>query len=359
MADAIIYSGLDEGGPGQRLGVTSSSINGVVGLYNLLVACLVTGYGVGGAAKTGQGWEIAHADLPTGFTLLAPDGVYYTFCRGPGQTYNYAPACQVYMSEGVSDLTTYPPGGSNVRSGDYILGSGETKRMWINAIPHYSYNQGGEWFLFARGSQVLFIYSGSGGFAAATGQGPSSESGGHNYGSMFYLGNVVLKGEGKPKSGPQNSCVLAGYPNQSSSYTDNNWNPSSEVLATSLGGGCMSLRNFVTGAVEAGRISRFYGRCNMLSGKNASKTDFPVYPPDLSLTRVPFWEGGMLGYMPGQFYDVYYSHMRADYVLNIFGRATSSSEFLMPLEVGGEPFYMVPTAFGCLFISTLEKYWDA
>lgn len=358
MADAIIYSSLDPGGPGARLGLTDASIGGVQGMYNLLVPCLVTGYGSGEQAKPGQGWTLEYADLPAGFTLKAPDGVYYTFCRGPSQTSAGAPPCQVYMSEGVSDVTTFPPQAENVRSGDYGPGSDVPNRMWVQATSGHSYNSAQVWFLIARGSQVLFTFA-LGDLNSSAGRSPSgfsvSTAAGHG---MFYLGNAVLKGN-KPKAGVQNSVVLAGADNGDATYSALGWNPGQHIIESFLGGGCMTLRNLVSGEVQTGRITRFYGNPNIMSGKASFKGDVGLYPPDLMLERVPFWQAGCLGYMPGQFYSTYYSHARLSHTLPVLGKGGSPDECLTPFLVAGEPFYAIPTGYGCIFISLLEKYWDA
>lgn len=358
MADAILYSSMDPDGPGPRLGVVDSSVNGVVGMYNLLMACLVNGYGAGVNAKPGQGWELAYAELPNGFTLKAPDGVYYCFCRGAAQTYSYATSFQVYMAEGVSDVTTLPPTGANVRSGDWYAGSGELARLWCCPVYYYGGNANTTWFLIAKGSMVLFSCVGAL-IESSTGDSPSSSHMSPDVGGMIYFGNAVLKGENRPSSGPQNSLMLSGYPNQDPNYSRGNWNPSSEVSFSFLGGGCMCLRDFVSGAVLVGRVPRFYGRPNMLSGKTSYKHSLVSYPPDLMLERVPLWHEGCIGYMPGQFYSTYYSHIRLSEAFPLFGKSASYSECLTPIEVAGEPYYVIPTGYGCIFVSLLEKYWNA
>lgn len=357
MADAILYSSLDVDGPGPRLGMVDTSVNGVVGMYNLLMACLVNGYGVGENAKPGQGWELAYAELPNGFTLKAPDNVYYTFCRGAAQTHDYSPPFQVYMGEGLSDITRLPPQGANVRSGDWSTGSGETVRLWMSSIGYYTGNASTVWFLIARGSQVLFSCIEES-ISSTYGISPSSEANNARHGSVFFLGNAVLKGANRPVSGPQNSLVLGGFSNQARDSGED-WNPSSQYAGSSLGGGCMSLRELISGAVLLGRVPRFYGRPNLLSDKISFKNRLDPYPPDLMLERVPLWQGGCIGYMPGQFYSTYYSHALLSDLFPMFGKSAGYSECLNPIEVVGEPYYVIPTAYGCIFVSLLEKYWNA
>lgn len=358
MADAILYSSMDPDGPGPRLGMVDGTVHGVVGMYNLLMACLVTGYGSGTNAKPGQGWELAHAELPNGFTLRAPDGVYYCFCKGSAQTYSSAPTLQVYMAESVTDIATLPPRGANVRSGDWATGSGETVRLWISPNQNFSLSQRTTWFLIARGSQVLYSCVGDE-ISSTRGYGPGSVHMDGISGGMFFLGNAILKGENRPTAGAQNSVVLAGYDNQNPNYARDNWNPSSETVWSYLGGGCMALRDFISGAVMVGRVPKFYGVPNMLSGKTTAKASLHVYPPDLMLERVPLWQDGCIGYMPGQFYSSYYSHTLLSQALPIFGKSANYGECLIPIEVAGEPYYVIPTGYGCIFVSLLEKYWNA
>src|SRR5690606_20923481 len=332
MADAILYSSMDTEGPGPRLGMIDSAVNGVVGMYNLLMACLVNGYGTGTNAKPGHGWELAYAQLPNGFTLKSPDGVYYCFCRGSAQTWSYATPLQVYMAEGVSDISTFPPQGANVRSGDWTSGSGEVRRQWISPNAMHSYNQHSTWFLIARGAQVLFSWVNVD-INSTSGYSPSAGHTSYPGGGMFYFGNAVLKGDNRPSSGPQNSIVLGGLSNQDANYARDNWNPSSEVSSSFLGGGCMTLRDLISGAVLAGRVPTFYGRPNVMSGKTTNKTRLDSYPPDLMLERVPLWLDGAIGYMPGQFYSTYYSHALLSEVFPLFGKSPTYGECLSPIEV--------------------------
>lgn len=358
MADAILYSSMDPDGPGPRLGMIDSTVNGVVGMYNLLMACLVNGYGAGMSAKPGHGWELAYAQLPNGFTLKSPDGVYYCFCRGSAQTYSYSAPFQVYMAEGVSDVTTLPPQGTNVRSGDWTPGSGEVNRQWISPNVAHSHNQQSTWFLIARGAQVLFSWVNVD-IDSTSGSSPSGAHVNRTSGGMLYFGNAVLKGENRPSSGPQNSIVLGGLLNQGMSQALDTWNPTYDAASSYLGGGCMTLRDLISGAVLAGRVPTLYGRPNVMSEKTTYKTRLDSYPPDLMLERVPLWLGGAIGYMPGQFYSTYYSHALLSEVFPLFGKSPNYGECLDPIEVAGEQYFAIPTGYGCIFVSLLEKYWNA
>lgn len=360
MADAILYSSFDQEGPGLDLGVTNTSIHGLIGMYNLLVPCLVTGYGSGDSAKPGQGWELIHADLPTGFKLKAPDGVFYIFMRGENNTYNFSTPVQIYLAEALSDLTAYPPTGTNVRSGHHADVSPHDKRHWICARNYYSYKTEG-WWLAARGSQVLFNYtSESSRYTSTDGYGPTSDNGSSSYGGQLWFGNLSFFDPSIPKSGVQNHCILGGIVNDHGSYARANWNPSSENAVSQLGGGYTRLRTPTTGLVEVGPLPRLYGRVNMVSGRNTYKQAVEQFPPDLILERTYSFESslGYTGYIPGQFYSTYYSHMRLSQTLPALGRSISLAETLTPIEIGGEPFYLWPTDYGTMFVSLLEKYWE-
>lgn len=282
MADAILYSHLDPGAPALDMGMNNSSTNGVVGFYNFLVPCLVTGYGTGENAKSGQGWTVVHAALPEGFKLQAPDGVYYIFCQGESQTYAYGPSITVWMAEVLTDLEAYPPVGTNVRSGNHSDVSSSSDRHWISPRPYYgSSNYAPEsWVVVARGGQVFIsVTTVSAAMNSATGVSPEGSSDSY-YGNNIWLGNTVFTDSNIPKSGPQNACILGG------DFVSATYNPSSQSYASSsLYGAYTRLRSPFSGVVESGELNDFSGLVSRMSGKTRYKNEVALYPPDLTLER--------------------------------------------------------------------------
>jgi len=358
MADAILYSSMDVGGPGTVLQANNTT-NGVQGFYNLLVPCLVTGYGSGASAKPGQGWTLVHADLPTGFTLQAPDGVFYVFCKGPNQTYAYSSAVTVWMAETLATPFSYPPVGDNVRSGDHSPSySTNDRRHWV-CCSYYGY-QIHAWYIFARGSQVQIHlhrannFSSTADMLSTTGDSPASESG--SYGFSLVLGGIPYKDPSIPPSGPQNAMILGGYSSKSQLAT---WNPSSETYGNCLYRGLTRLRNPVSGVVEKSSLPLGYGYPGKYGRNTDYKRSIEIYPTDLMLQRVDYWEDGLgsLGYIPGMFYAPWLSHVRAGEIFPLLGKSATYSETLVPVTIGGEPFYVIPVQWGTLIMSCLEKYW--
>lgn len=358
MADAILYSSMDVGGPGTVL-QGNDRTNGVQGFYNLLVPCLVTGYGSGDSAKPGQGWTLVHADLPTGFTLKAPDGVFYVFCKGPNQTYNYSSAVTVWMAERLTAPFSYPPVGDNVRSGDHSpTYSSNSYRHWA-CCAYYGY-QIHAWYVFARGSQVQIhlhrsntTNSNAGDLNSGSGDSPLTENG--TWGSSLLLGAIPYKDPSVPSSGPQNAMIMGG----SSKAFLATWNPSSETYGNCLYRGFTRLRNPVSGVIEKSSLPYAYGLPSKYSNDSTYKAGMDSYPTDLMLQRVDFWEDGLgsLGYIPGMFYMPRNSHRRAGAIFPIIDKATTYSETLVPYTIDGEPFYFIPVQWGTIVMSCLEKYW--
>lgn len=344
MANAVLYSSFDGGAPPAGLGVNTSNSGSMNALYNLLVACLVTGYGVGPSAKPGQGWELIHADLPTGFKLKSPDKVYYTFYRGPNTTYAAAQSVQVYMSESITGLAAYPPVGLNVRSGPHAADYSSHANRHCIAVGGWSATPSA-WFVAARGSQVLVHW-----LTAST---PESEMAyPSNCGGSLFFGNPVIRDPSVPKSGVQNSCILGGF------YRANTLALSSENASDYLRGAVSRLRSPISGAVETGPVSDVIGRGNLYTDHTGARFGISSYAPDLCLERVNLWQGGSLGYIPGKFYSTYYSHRDWLQVYPLLGMPPQLSSGALPYVVDGEPFYFLPAPYGVLPISLLEKYWD-
>lgn len=345
MADAIIYSSLDAGGPG--LPTAGSHVER---MYNILVPCLVAGYGAGAEAKPGQGWLLAHADLPNGFTLKSPDGVYYIFYKGSGGRYrDYY--CQVYMAEALS-LFEYPPVGTNVRSGDYSpnYAAGSAERLWTTAFSAGRSTVG--WWLIARGSQVILSTSA---LDVDSTSGTSAASSSHG-GDLSFWGNLVLKAAGAPSMGAQNAVFLGGsiYPENLDSNS-NMYRQGGNMLGVNT-----RLRDPLSGIVEQGSLGAIEG--NPAKHNNQSYARFQADPfgTDLVLQRVDaFVPGqGSIGYIPGMFYGGRAAHYRVSDLLSLLGLGSTYSATLTPAEIDGELFYVVPTYWGSLLVCLAEKYWS-
>lgn len=344
MADAIIYSSMDAAGPG--LPTAGSHVER---MYNVLVPCLVTGYGAGAEAKPGQGWSLVHAELPNGFTLQAPDGVYYIFYKGSGTRYREY-YCQVYMAEALS-LFEYPPTGTNVRSGDYSpdYSAGIAERLWSTALS--AARSTTSWWLIARGSQVIFsavaidVDSTSG----------SSASSGSDFGDLSFLGNLVLKAPGAPSAGVQNAFFLGGF----------KWPESLDALANvyrrggNMFGDNTRLRDPLTGIIEQGDLGAIEGNPAKHNGQAYAHFQADPLGTDLALQRVDaFMPGqGSIGYIPGMFYGGRAAHYRISDLLSLLGLGSTYSATLTPAEIDGELFYVVPTYWGSLLVCLAEKYW--
>lgn len=372
MADAVIYSSLDPAGPGLRPqnGTENASLSAVSRTFAILHACLVTGYGSGASAKPGQGWVLVHADLPNGFTLRAPDGVFYIFCRGPSVpttgTGQGSSGCQVYMAEALAAPYTYPPTGPSVRSGDYASSNpGDANRHWItfSSSPY----QETKWFLIARGSQVLFFRD-SYSWESTTGESAGSAS--NLSSASIFLGNILLNDPAAPRSGPQCSLVQGGYINANTgSSTQSLYSnhigdvaivSSSNDSAQTSSAASTRLRDFISGVAETGALTKV--TCNPTKHAQVVMSRAPMlaFPADLKLDPVDVWINatGSVGKVPGLFHGGRSCHYRTMDLLVALGKGASITECLTPVTIDGEPFYIIPTGYGSVIVSLLEKYWS-
>lgn len=350
MADATLYSHLDVNGPGVTYGGSSF---GVVQFYNLLVSCLVTGYGVGADAKPGQGWILIHANLPVGFKLQSPDGVYYTFYRGSVfVARGFRPAVQVYISETLNNIADYPPTGQNVRSGPFASSSASSSRHWLACSQYQPANQNWSWTMVARGSQVYFAFTTYAGPDTAEGEAPQGGNYSGSYGGEIFLGNVLYKDQTIPKSGVQNHIVLGGY-DYSEAHDFSSEMPYSYLNAY----GRSRLRSPLTGAIELASMPGFAAHANVYTSYSGYKLGVDLTPPDFVIERRPFIESGFVGYLPGLFISTYYTHRRLYEVLRRLDRTASFGEALRPIDFNGEPLYIVPTGYGISIVSLQEKHW--
>lgn len=372
MANATLYSHLDAAGPGLRTVAGSGAYPAITRLYDLLYPCLVSGYGAGAAAKPGQGWVLIHADLPNGFTLQAPDGVFYVFYKGPNVVAPGASSgpngVQVYMAEAVASPYTYPPTGTNVRSGDYSSGNpGDANRHWVCFST--SSNAEDKWFLIARGSQVLFFRDNWGWDTVG---GDDASTAAVNRSGMYFLGNVRLKDESAPRTGPQCSMVQGGYLAANTTATASSATQYSNSLGglepipigsdtpTSTPAMASRLRDFLSGVVEAGALVRTTANPTKHSRLSMARQSITTLPADIRLEPVDVWLAGVgtIGLMPGIFHGGRSCHYKTADLLVAFGKGSGISETLVPVVIDGEPYHILPTGYGSIFVSLLEKYWQ-
>lgn len=370
MANAIIYSSLDPAGPGLRpaLLATSNALPAVTRLYEILYPCLVTGYGAGAEAKPGQGWTLAHADLPNGFTLKAPDGVFYAFYKGanipaPSSTAGVH-GCQVYMAEHLYAPFTYQPSGTNVRSGDYAASNpGASARHWISFSN--AYQPEAWWFLIARGSQVLFL-RGNHAWDSAGGDIPSGST---HTSAMFFFGNMRPSSPTAPRSGPQASMFQGGMLDLSTAASnqtlynnalgDYSPTPQGSDNPSATSAGCTRLRDFLSGVVESGALVRTTCNPTKHAQNSMARNNMPTLPADIRLDPVDVWLAGIgsVGKVPGLFHGGRSCHYRTGQLQAALGNGTSLTDCLTPVTIEGEPFYILPTGYGSTIVSLLEKYW--
>lgn len=356
MADAVIYTHLDPGAPPLNMGMTSAveSSNGVVGWYNILYPCLVTGYGSGASAKPGQGWTLIHANLPNHFTLKSPDGVFYSFGKSP-DAQPYAGMTQLFLAEKVTDATVFPPIGTNVRSYAHSVDySSNNARHWV--VPRCWVNQGMEnWFIIARGSQVFLIGNwGSNSTGGMGGYGEAPQATSSSYGCAYFFGNFIFPDPEIPKSGPANHMALGG------NYNAFNYGFSSEHGTYLLQYGTR-LRNPFTGAVETAGMPTIQSYCSLFTGYTSGKNGVPAYAPAMALARQDIYDPvlGFFAILPGMLRDEYYSHRTAESVSRALGKGGTLAECLIPFDFNGDPIYLIPTPWGSAFFCLKESYWDA
>jgi hypothetical protein len=80
----------------------------------------------------------------------------------------------------------------------------------------------------------------------------------------------------------------------------------------------------------------------------------------IHLSPVDVWLAGVgsVGLVPGAFHGGRSCHYRTLDLLAALGRGTSLADCLTPVIIAGEAFYVLPTGYGSIFVSLLEKYWE-
>lgn len=214
-----VYTSLDTGAP-----VLSGTQFARV--RQILLACLVTGYG----AKPAAGWTVGH-DVAGGFSLFNGFG-YINFVEGSS---NWGHT--VYIMEAITNGTTALAAGVNRRSGAWYDGSSSTERQGFytgsgglnSAAASNPY-----WSVVADDKTCIFLFGGG-----AT----SADSAGGS--AIHYFGQTINAAE---LPGVSAFVSLGGYIN------DSNVVPTFFGVSSRYG---MSLRNPFTGLVAQGDGARY------------------------------------------------------------------------------------------------------
>lgn len=130
------YTSLDAGAP-----VLAG--NNYTRLRQILMACLVTGFG----SQPGAGWAVGH-DVAGGFSLSNGDGVINWVSTDANN-------CAVYIMEGITDPSTALAGGVNRRSGVWFDGSSVTTRQYFYLAMLSSSNV--HWYVVADEKTVILL----------------------------------------------------------------------------------------------------------------------------------------------------------------------------------------------------------
>lgn len=186
MSTPKFYSWDDDGSPARAL-----SGNLQNRLKQILVPCLVTGYG----SKSGAGWTLGH-EHPNGFSLINADGNVVNFvsnlpAQAPYPAMN-ANAIHIYAAESLTDTSNAVIDGANLCSGTYRKGMPELANYPRHMLGYAWYALQGElstlqWTLVADDKTFILNCSSSG------------SSGGYNssglYSFTLYVGKSLLDTE--------------------------------------------------------------------------------------------------------------------------------------------------------------------
>lgn len=213
-----LYTSLDTGAP-----VLSGTQFARV--RQILLACLVNGYG----SKPAAGWSVGH-DVAGGFSLFNGSG-YINFVAGTGGNFSHL----TYIMEAITDGTTALAGGVNRRSAGWYDGSSSTERQGFNTgSTGLNSSNNPYWYVVADEQTCIFLFGGGATSADSTGG-----SAIHYFGQ--YINAAGLTGVGA-------FCSLGGY------FNDTNQIPYFFYLSSRYS---MSLRNPFTGLVAQGDSARY------------------------------------------------------------------------------------------------------
>lgn len=167
MTAPRFYNWDDDGSPGRAL--TGNLQNR---LKQILVPCLVTGYG----SKPSAGWTIGH-EHANGFSLINADGNVVNFVSGLASMHAYNIA--VYLAEAVTDGASAIISGPGLCSGPW-RGDGNTNRQVVRlAGPLLDSNI--RWGVIADDKSVAVAFSTNDSFGVLAGY----------YSSVLYFGSLA------------------------------------------------------------------------------------------------------------------------------------------------------------------------
>lgn len=224
MSTPRFYSWDDDGSPGRAL-----SGNLQNRLKQILVPCLVTGYG----SKPGAGWTVGH-EHANGFSLINTDGNVVNFvsnlpAQAPYPAMN-AEAIHIYLANSITDSSGPIIAGAGLCSGPYRYGLpelGGSPRHSISAKRQLQDNLSTlQWTVVADDKTVALVLSG----------GVAGSDANHlayvNFSSTLYFGGVL------------NDLLLANdFVALGGSNSGYNVDPSRYTLS----GGCTSVTSPLTG----------------------------------------------------------------------------------------------------------------
>lgn len=247
-----VYTSLDVGAP-------ALAGDAAARFRQILMACLVTGYG----SKPGAGWSVGH-DVAGGYSLW--NGTGYLNVTGTGNEF-----VALYLMEAITDPSSALAGGINRRSEAWYDGSSTTNRQYIRtrcligSNPHWS---------VVADEQTAIVMVG-GGQSNPTADGLSVV-----HGNAVYLGNYI---NASGLEGASTFCALGGTYFANTNYQHG--------LGNGFNG--TALRNPFTGMTGQGDT---YGTVPARFGGGGLVSKSPLVPSRLMLVRTPLvTAGGVVG----------------------------------------------------------------
>lgn len=301
------YSSLDAGAP-----VLSGDL--FARLRQVMLACLVNGYG----SKSAAGWSVGH-DVTDGFSLGNGDG-FINFVRSGANGY------VAYILESLSNISAAIAAGDNQRSAGYYNGSGSTERQSFyadNAAFNGSSNP--HWFVVADAKTCIFHFAGGTTTADSTSAGRAHS---HYFGR--YISALGLTGAAE-------FCSLGGGYQLSVSQAFG-------VSGSRYG---MALRNPYTGLIDQGALARYGASApiNVRSGQPVSAAT-KLLPSRLQLVRAALMchgvgltgttnaaDGGIAGYLRGVISEPTLCTALLSNVMTLFGKSNTWQMRVTPITM--------------------------
>lgn len=331
-----LYTSLDTGAP-----VLSGSQFSRV--RQILLACLVNGYG----GKPAAGWTVGH-DVAGGFSLF--NGVaYINFVEG-SSVYTHA----AYIMEAITDGTTALAGGVNRRSAGWYDGATVNERQgWYTGSSGLNSTSNPYWLVAADDKTVIFAFGGG----TTTADLPGGSGGIHYFGQ--YINASGLTGAGA-------FCSLGG----------NMSDGSSTLTFLNYGGRYgTSLRNPFTGLVAQGDAARYGAGVPMHFRGSVQQSTAPRLPLSRlqSVRGLMFGYGGNLGvgtqtsqaavagYLRGVVAEPTLASVPLSQVMSLMGRTNTwqnrVTPFALPNGVQWAPLYAISNDLGA-FVSLSPSDWE-